>query len=40
MIAQKLDCFTPERGKDLLDKAAELGKLLNGLIGAIRPEPS
>jgi four helix bundle protein len=37
MIAQKLDYFTPEHGKDLLDKAAELGKILNGLIGAVRP---
>jgi hypothetical protein len=37
MIAQKLDYFTPEHGKDPLDKAAELGKVLNGLIGAIRP---
>ena len=36
MIAQKLDCFTPEHGKDLLDKAAERGKILNGPIGAIR----
>jgi len=27
----------PGRGKDPLDKAAELGKVLNGLIGAIRP---
>ncbi len=37
MIAQKLDYFTPEHGKSLLDKSAELGKILNGLIGAIRP---
>ena len=37
MIAQKLDYFTPEHGKDPLDQAAELGKVLNGLIGAIRP---
>jgi four helix bundle protein len=29
--------FTPEHGKNLLDIAAELGKILNGLIGAIRP---
>jgi len=37
MIAQKLNYFTPEHGKDPLDQAAELGKVLNGLIGAIRP---
>ena len=37
MIAQKLAYFPPEHGKDLLDKSAELGKILNGLIGAIRP---
>jgi four helix bundle protein len=36
MIAQKLAYFTPEHGRDLLDKASELGKILNGLIGAIR----
>jgi hypothetical protein len=37
MIAQNLTYFSPEYGKDLVDKAAELGKILNGLIGAIRP---
>jgi four helix bundle protein len=37
MIAQNLTYFSPEHGKDLMDKAAELGKILNGLIGAIRP---
>jgi four helix bundle protein len=37
MIAQNLAYFTPEHGKHLLDKAAELGKILNRLIGAIRP---
>jgi four helix bundle protein len=37
MIAQNLTYFSPEHGKDLVDKAAELGKILNGLIGAIRP---
>jgi len=36
MIAQKLDYSTPKHAKDPLDKAAELGKVLNGLIGAIR----
>jgi four helix bundle protein len=37
MIAENLTYFTPGHGKQLLDKAAELGKILNGLIGAIRP---
>jgi four helix bundle protein len=37
MIAQNLAYFSPEHGKHLLDQAAELGKILNGLIGAIRP---
>jgi four helix bundle protein len=37
MIAQNLAYFPPEHGKQLLDQAAELGKILNGLIGAIRP---
>jgi four helix bundle protein len=37
MIAQNLTYFTPEHGKHLLDNAGELGKILNGLIGAIRP---
>ena len=37
MIAQKLAYFPPEHGKDLLDKSAELRKILNGLIGVIRP---
>ena len=37
LLAQKLDYFTPETGQKLLDKAGELGKILNGLIGAIRP---
>jgi four helix bundle protein len=37
LIAQKLDYFTPEHGNSLLEKSAELGKILNGLIGAIRP---
>jgi len=37
IIAQKLAYFTPEHGRHLLDQAAELGKILNGLIGAIRP---
>ena len=37
MIAQNLAYFSSEHGKYLLDRAAELGKILNGLIGAIRP---
>jgi four helix bundle protein len=37
MIAQNLAYFSPEHGKQLLDKSAELGKILNGLIGAVRP---
>lgn len=37
MIAQNLAYFTPEHGQELFNKAAELGKILNGLIGAIRP---
>jgi len=37
MIAQNLEYFSAEHGKHLMDKAAELGKILNGLIGAIRP---
>ncbi len=37
MVAQNLAYFTSEHGKYLLDKAAELGKILNGMIGAIRP---
>lgn len=35
MIAQNPAYFTPEHGKQLLDRASELGKILNGLIGAI-----
>jgi four helix bundle protein len=37
MIAQNLAYFSPEHGKQLLDKSAELGKILNGLIGTVRP---
>jgi four helix bundle protein len=37
MVAQNLTYFTPEHGKHLLDKAAELGKILSGLISAVRP---
>ena len=37
LIAQNLQYFTPEHGQKLLDKAAELGRVLNGLIGSIKP---
>jgi four helix bundle protein len=30
MIAQNLAYFPPEHGKELLDKAAERGRILNG----------
>jgi four helix bundle protein len=36
MIAQNLAYFTAEHGKYLLDRSAELGKILNGLIGAMQ----
>jgi len=35
LIAQKLGYFTPGHGQQLLDKANELGRILNGLIGSI-----
>ena len=37
LIAQNLNYYTAERGQQLLDKAAEVGKILNGLIASIRP---
>jgi four helix bundle protein len=37
MMAQNLTYLSPEHGKDRMDRAAELGKIPNGLIGAIRP---
>jgi four helix bundle protein len=37
LTAQNLSYFTPEHGKQLLDRAAELGRILNGLIASIRP---
>jgi four helix bundle protein len=36
MIAQNLEYLTPQRVGALLDKAAELGKVLNGLIASIK----
>jgi four helix bundle protein len=37
MIAQNLGYIVPEEAQQVLDKAAELGKILNGLIASIRP---
>jgi len=37
ILAQKLEYVTQELGKKLLDNAAELGRILNGLIGSIKP---
>ena len=37
MIAGNLGYVTPEEAQQLLDQAAELGKILNGLIASIRP---
>jgi len=37
LIAQKLGYFSAEHGQKLLDKASELGRILNGLIGSIKP---
>ena len=37
MIAQNLGYITPEQGKNILDKAGERGRILNGLIGSIKP---
>ena len=37
LIAQNLNYFTLEQGQRLLDRAAEVGKILNGLIASIRP---
>ena len=36
MIAQNLAYFSQEQGKQLFDKANELGKILNGLGGAVK----
>ena len=37
MIAQNLGYLSPEEGKNILDRAGELGRILNGLVGSIRP---
>ena len=37
LIAQNLNYFTLEQGRRLLDRAAEVSKILNGLIASIRP---
>jgi four helix bundle protein len=37
IISQNLGYFDSDRGQQLLDKAAEVGKILNGLVAAIRP---
>jgi len=37
LIAQNLNYFTTEQGQQLLNKAADVGKILNGLIASIRP---
>ncbi len=37
VMAQNLKYITSERAEQLLSKAAELGKILNGLAHAIRP---
>jgi four helix bundle protein len=37
MIAQNLGYVSPEENRQLLDRASELGKILNGLIASIRP---
>jgi four helix bundle protein len=35
-IAQNLEYLGPQQIRPLLDKAAELGKVLNGLIASIK----
>ena len=37
LIAQNLNYFSTEQGPQLLNKAADVGKILNGLIASIRP---
>jgi four helix bundle protein len=36
-IARNLGYFSSEQSQQLLDRAGELGKILNGLIASIRP---
>lgn len=36
LIAQSLGYISPEQGQQLLDKAAELGRIMNGLAASIR----
>ena len=36
LIAQNLGYISPEQGQQLLDKAAELGRIMNGLAASIR----
>jgi len=37
MIAQNLEYLSAEQAQQLLSKAAEIGKILNGLASSIRP---
>jgi len=37
ILSQRLQYLTDERAQQVLDKASELGKILNGLITSIRP---
>jgi four helix bundle protein len=37
ILAQNLEYLSGEQSQKLLSKASELGKILNGLAGAIRP---
>jgi hypothetical protein len=37
MITQNLAYFAPEHGRQWLDKGRRVRRMLNGLIGAIRP---
>jgi four helix bundle protein len=39
MIAQNLDYLPPRQGQPLLLQAAELGKILNGLIASVKSAP-
>jgi len=37
LIARSLNYFSAEQGQQLLNKAADVGKILNGLTASIRP---